>query len=88
MRPVCIAIVILLAAFASPALAGCDEDTIDTVSSDGDLIVLASGEQYDVDAGDESTSASWQEGDNVLVCGGDVIIDKDEGGEQVDVTLH
>lgn len=69
---------------AQMALAACDEDTIETVSEDGDLIVLASGTSYDVAPGDESTAAQWQEGDDGLVCG-DTIIDN---GEQVDVTEH
>ncbi len=83
--------VILLAitafSLASPAWAACDEDSIETVSEDGDLIVLTSGDQYDVASGDEATAAQWQEGDDVLVCG-DTIVDKDQGDDQVDVTPH
>ena len=62
---------------ASPAFAACDEESIDTVSEDGDLIILASGEAFNVMAGDEATAALWQAGDDVLVCG-DTIINKDE----------
>jgi hypothetical protein len=57
------------------------------VSEDGDLIVLVSGEAYDVMAGDEVTAALWQEGDDVLVCDG-TIINKDESGEKIEVTPH
>lgn len=71
------------------AWAACDSDSIDTLSDDGDLITLTSGQSYDVSAGDETTSESWQEGDSVLVCnGGETIVDTDQGGEQVDVTQH
>lgn len=88
MRIRCIATAILLmACLALQARAACDQETIDTVSEDGDLIILTSGDQYDVDPGDQSTAASWQEGDTVLVCGY-TIVDSDQGGEQVDVTEH
>jgi hypothetical protein len=73
--------------FAGFALGACDEDSIETISSEGDLIVLVSGAAYDVAAGDEITSSLWQEGDNALVCG-DTIVDKDQNGEHVDVTPH
>jgi hypothetical protein len=72
---------------AEPTWAACIEDSIDTVSEDGDLIILTSGQSYDVMAGDASTAAQWQEGDDVLVCG-DTIINKDERGEKIEVTLH
>ena len=72
---------------ATPAIAACDEDSIETVSSDGDLIALSSGQEYDVAGGDEATAAAWAEGDDVLMCG-DTMIDKDENGERIDVTPH
>ena len=78
---------VLLLLFGHAALASCDEDTIETISSDGDLIVLGSGESFDVEAGDEATSALWVEGDNVLICGY-TIIDKDQDDERVEVTPH
>ena len=71
-------------ALAQQGWAACDEDTIETVSPDGDLIVLASGQTYDVAPGDDVTAAVWQEGDDVLICE-DTIIDN---GEYVDVTPH
>jgi hypothetical protein len=77
----------IVSALASPSWAACYSDTIDTLSEDGDMIILSSGEAYDISSGDESTAASWQEGDDVLVCG-DTIIDKDENGERVEVTPH
>jgi hypothetical protein len=71
----------------TPAMAGCEEDTIETVSSDGDMIVLESGEAYDVAPGDTATASLWQEGESVLVCG-DTIIDKDQNGDKVEVSPH
>jgi hypothetical protein len=72
---------------AVPARAACDEDSIETVSEDGDLIVLTSGATFDVGSGDDVTASEWHEGDDVLVCG-DTIINKDENGEQIEVTAH
>lgn len=71
-----------------PAAASCEEATIDTVSEDGDLIVLSSGEAYDVMAGDDVTASVWLSGQDVLVCDDDTIINKDENGEKVEVTPH
>ena len=70
-----------------PATASCDEDTIDTVSEDGDFIVLSSGDSFDVASGDEATASTWNEGDSVLMCG-DVIINKDDSGAKVGVAPH
>jgi hypothetical protein len=72
---------------AAPAMASCDEDTIDTVSEDGDVIILSSGDAFDVAAGDDATASTWNEGDNVLMCG-DVIINKDDSGAKVGVSPH
>ncbi|HWG75495.1 MAG TPA: hypothetical protein VN660_01740 [Steroidobacteraceae bacterium] len=77
--------VLLLSATAWAS--SCDEETIDTVSEDGDLIVLSDGNAYDVVPGDEVTASEWQEGDSVLMCG-DKIINKDEDGESIDITPH
>jgi hypothetical protein len=78
--------VLLTINLAMPARAACDKDTIDTISEDGDLIVLSSGTSYDVADDDQSTAASWQEGDDVLVCG-HTMIDKNQGGK-VHVSAH
>jgi hypothetical protein len=53
---------------ATPTMASCDEETIETVSSDGDLIVLSCSESFDVMAGDDVTASSWNEGEDVLLC--------------------
>ena len=86
-RVSCILVLIAAASFIEPAWARCDRDSIETISADGDLIILTSGDKYDVAPSDEATAAEWQEGDDVLVCG-DTIIDKDQHGEHVDVTAH
>jgi hypothetical protein len=88
MRTVCLAVAVLLTlSFAMPARAACDKDTIDTISEDGDLIVVSSGISYDVHEDDQSTAASWQEGDDVLVCG-HTMIDKNQGSQKVHVSVH
>ena len=81
------ALIAIIAVSPIKAFASCEEDTIDTLSDDGELLVLESGQAFDVSAGDSSTSAGWSEGDTVLMCG-DIVIDKDQGGEKVEVTPH
>ena len=66
-----------------PSLAS-DDDTIDTVSSDGDHIIMQSGQVYQ--SGDPGTSSTWQSGDDVVITPDDTIINKDESGESVDGT--
>ena len=78
----------LIALVPHPAFAGCDADTIETVSQDGDLIVLQSGASYDVDVSDQSTASQWTENQDVLVCRGRKIVNKDENRESVDVSEH
>jgi hypothetical protein len=82
-----VSVIALVALSAHGALAACDEDTIDEISEDGDLIVLSSGNSYDVDAGDESTASSWTENNDVLICD-DAMINKDQNGEKISVTPH
>jgi hypothetical protein len=65
----------------------CENDTIETIAEDGDLIILKSGQAYDVAAPDQLTASRWQEGDNVRVCGG-TIINKDERDERIKVAPH
>lgn len=86
MRATIVTVMIFLC-LARPSLAACDEDTIDTVSEDGDLIVLGFGDEYDVSPDYEATAARWMEGDNVLVCG-NTIIDKDQGSKRIKVKPH
>ena len=65
---------------AMPCVAA-DTDTINTVSDDGETIIMQSGQVYESD--DPSTSGSWQPGDAVVITG-DKIIDTDQGGESVE----
>ncbi|MFT3989009.1 hypothetical protein [Aestuariivirga sp.] len=83
------AIILFAAVMLHPALAWahCDDDTIDVVSPNGDLVILYSGETYNVDSGDEVTAAGWMENEDVLVCG-DVMINRDESGERVGISPH
>ena len=87
MRAKLLFLIIIVALPPHPAFAGCDADTIETISEDGDLIVLQSGLSYDVDLTDQSTAAQWSENEDVLVCD-DKIINKDENGEAVGVSEH
>ena len=87
MRAKLLFLIIIVALVPHPAFAGCDADTIETISEDGDLIVLQSGLSYDVDLTDQSTAAQWSENEDVLVCD-DKIINKDENGEAVGVSQH
>jgi hypothetical protein len=82
-----IAYVVAVCMAATPAIASCEADTIETVSDDGDLIIMLSGDAFDVAAGDDVTAATWLEGEDVLICG-DTIINKDERGEKIEVTPH
>lgn len=87
MRAKFVLMIAIILPLSSPAWAGCSDDTIDTVSDDGDLIVLRSGELYDVAAGDQGTASLWREGADVLVCS-EKIINEDEDGEEVGITMH
>jgi len=65
------------------ARASCDEEDIDTVSSDGEIIELLDGSVWR--SLDPATSSTWLSAETVLVCNDDVMINKDENGEKVDV---
>jgi hypothetical protein len=72
----------------SPAAArggACDEDTIQSVSRDGSILVMLSGAVYRVSNLDRIDSMLWLPSDDVLVCG-NKIINTDEDGEKVEVT--
>jgi hypothetical protein len=61
-----------------------DTDTIDTVSSDGETVIMQSGRTYESD--DPATSSSWTPGSEVVITNSDKIINTDEGGESVEGT--
>ncbi len=65
------------------ARASCDEEDIDTVSSDGEILELLDGSVWR--SLDPATSSTWLSAETVLVCNDDVMINKDENGEKVDV---
>ena len=81
-----VTILMLACLVAQQAFAACDEDSIDTVSEDGETIILSSGAVYQVDVSDQVDVASWLPGEDVLVCNDAVIINKDENAQRVSVT--
>jgi hypothetical protein len=53
----------------APALAQfCGNGVIESVSENGATIYMRSGEVFSVDAGDQANTATWQAGDDVLLC--------------------
>ena len=75
---------VLAVSFGAIPLAPCmaaDIDTIDTMSDDGETIIMQSGQVYNSD--DPITSGSWQPGDNVVITNDDKIVNTDQGGESV-----
>jgi hypothetical protein len=81
-----VTVLVLALVLAQQAFAACDEDSIDTVSEDGETIILSSGGVYQVDVSDQVDVASWLPGETVLVCNDAVIINKDEDAQRVGVT--
>ena len=63
----------------------CNEAPIRGVVRDGSVIVLDSGGVYKVEPEDTSDTALWNAGDDVLVCGDEKRINK-ENGDKVHVT--
>jgi hypothetical protein len=74
------------ATFIAPVHAGgCDEETILGVTRGGSIIILASGGIYKVEPDGISDTILWNAGDDVLVCGDEKMINKDNG-DKVHVT--
>jgi hypothetical protein len=48
--------------------AQCDEDTIRSVTNDGEIIVMQSGAVFEVMAGDTVDSALWLPVSDVMIC--------------------
>jgi hypothetical protein len=64
----------------------CDDDSIQTVSTDGSIIVMISGAVYRVDPLDRVDTALWLPAEDVLICGdGTEIVNTDENGERANV---
>jgi hypothetical protein len=59
----------------------CDEETIRAVVRGGSAVILDSGGVYEVVPDSTSDTAFWNAGDNVLVCGDEEMINKDNGGK-------
>jgi hypothetical protein len=82
--------VVLALAVATAAIFGvmvakataCEEDTLDTVSDGGDILIMVSGKVYQVDSGDDVDSQLWLAAEDVIICG-NTIINKNENGEKV-----
>jgi hypothetical protein len=73
-------LLIAAATFISPVYAGgCDEETIRSVTRGGSVVILDSGGVYEVEVNDTPDTALWNAGDDVLVCGGEKMINKDNG---------
>ena len=86
-----------LSVLQSIQAASCERDTLTTVSSDGDILVMLSGAVYEVGGGDEIDSMLWLPPESVLICEKAVtyqgktiilteIINLDERGEKVSAT--
>ncbi len=63
----------------------CDDETIDSVSNDGSIIILLAGAVYRVSEQDQVQTALWLPNSSVLVCGEREIINTDEQGERAKV---
>ncbi|MDQ6704094.1 MAG: hypothetical protein M3Z96_13920 [Pseudomonadota bacterium] len=73
-------LLVAAATFITPVHAGgCDEETIRGVARGGSVVVLESGGVYEVEPGDTSDTAVWNAGDDVLMCGDETMINKDNG---------
>src|SRR5262245_7865520 len=85
----------VLGVFASPALGACMAETLAEVTSDGEVLITASGQLYHVLPGYDLTSKYWLPTEDVVICDDDVvrfdgesraiyaIINKDENREHV-----
>lgn len=75
-----------LVVMSSNAMAeSCEEDSIQTVSSDGGILIMTSGAVYKVDDVDQVDTQLWLPTDDVLICDDEEIINKDESGEKATV---
>ena len=72
----------------APACAqSCDDDSIDTVSSDGEIIKMFSGAVFRVAPSDQLDTALWLPAEDVLICNDNTeIINTDESGERASVS--
>ncbi|MGC2456466.1 MAG: hypothetical protein WA435_00525 [Gallionellaceae bacterium] len=79
-------LMVFLAIISSSAVAeDCEEDSIQTVSSDGSVLIMLSGAVYQVDESDQVDTQLWLAADDVLICDDEEIINKDESAEKASV---
>ncbi len=73
-------VLVAAATFISPVhTGGCDEETIRSVAQGSSVVVLDSGGIYEVAPDDTPDTALWNAGEDVLVCGDEKMINKDNG---------
>ena len=73
-------LLVAAATFITPVHAGgCGEETIGSVGRGGSVVILDSGGVYEVEPDDTPDTALWNAGDDVLVCGDEKMINKDNG---------
>ena len=85
---VTLAVALLLATFAAPALADCEDGHwIKSVSSDGEIVVLEEGSVWQVDSTDAIDSALWLPTTNIVACD-DKLINTDDGETVEAVRIH
>jgi hypothetical protein len=83
-----------LAAIAFVALSGagtlagsCDDDTIDSITDDGSIIVMTSGASFRVSPLDQTDAMFWLAADDVLICKGETeLINKNDKRERIRVS--
>jgi len=61
------------------SFADCSSDYIKSKASDGSVVILESGDAWEIDQIDRITSRLWLPMDDVIVCDNDSIIHKDDG---------
>jgi hypothetical protein len=86
---------LLISSPASVLAKTCKDDSIASVSNDGDIVKMLSGAVFEIDAADQVDTALWLAADDVLICAESLdykgkivklytIINTDENGEKVD----
>jgi hypothetical protein len=75
----------LMIAVSTAAFASCEEDSISSVSRNGEIIVTLDGKVFQVDMLDRIDSSLWLVADEILICDDEIIINKDQSSEKVEV---
>jgi hypothetical protein len=71
-----------LAVLSTPVAASdCEEDSLQTVSEGGEILIMLSGSVFQVEGGDTVDTQLWLSADDVIICG-NTMINKDENGEK------